>query len=352
MIGRLSSNIGPMPGTPADLTFLPTAVGSLPHTDPAAACALVRRYLPEIPAWPQLPRRSFGENIYAQFSLGFPGVVLQDGRVFVDRLRAYETDLEKFYVRFLEEDLAGSALDAEVAAGLAHFQTLEFPEARAVKGQVIGPVSWGLTVTDQDGRPILHDGILADAAARHLRLQAAWQERALAGLAPRTIIFVDEPYLASYGSAFLAVERTEVQTLLESVFAGITGLAGIHCCGNTDWSMLLETSVDVLNFDAYTYAEALSLYPEALRAFLARGGIIAWGIVPTGSDAQVWSESPESLTDRLWGALRLVASKGVPLDALLSASLVTPACGLATLSEEGATRALALLAEVSARMRG
>jgi hypothetical protein len=149
----------------------------------------------------------------------------------------------------------------------------------------------------------------------------------------------------------MAVERHEVTALLEEVFGGLKGLKGIHCCGNTDWSLILGTSVDILSFDAYNYAETLSLYPEDLRAFLARGGIVAWGIVPTADEAQVTRESAAGLTERLWAAMRRVASRGVSLDDLLAASLVTPACGMATLSEPGAVRVLELLAEVSTRMR-
>ncbi|MDQ7850533.1 MAG: methionine synthase [Armatimonadota bacterium] len=331
--------------------FLPTAVGSLPHTDPGAACDLVVRWLPELPAWPQLPRRDARERLPAQFCRGFPGVVLEGGRVYVDRRQDLDAGLERLYARYLSKELEASALDGDFAAGLERFLTLRPESALAVKGQVLGPVSWGLTVTDQDRRALLYDEMLADAAARYLHLQAAWQERALRRLCAQTIIFVDEPYLAAFGSAYLAVEREEVQKLLEEVLAGIEGLKGVHCCGNTDWSLLLETSVDILNFDAYDHAEALSLYPQALRAFLDRGGIIAWGIVPTGSDAQVMAESVGSLTERLWGALRLVASKGVPLDDLLAASLLTPACGLGTLSEAAASRALELLSGVSAQMR-
>jgi methionine synthase II (cobalamin-independent) len=331
--------------------FLPTAVGSLPHTDPGAACDLVLKWLPHIPAWPQLPRRDARERLPAQFCGGFPGVVIEEGRVYVDRRQDLDAGLERLYASYLRRDLDSAALDADFASGLKHFLSLRPESAVAVKGQVLGPVSWGLTVTDQDRRAILYDDILADAAARYLHLQAAWQERALRRLAARTIVFVDEPYLAAFGSAYLAVEREEVQRLLEEVLGGIEGLKGVHCCGNTDWSLLLETSVDILNFDAYDYAEALSLYPQALSAFLRRGGVIAWGIVPTANDAQVMAESVGSLTERLWSALRLVASKGIPLDDLLAASLLTPACGLGTLSEAAAARALELLAGVSAQMR-
>jgi methionine synthase II (cobalamin-independent) len=330
-------------------SFLPTAVGSLPHTDPVAACELVQQYLPDIPAWPQLPRRDFRESLPVQFSQGFPGVVIEDKRIFVDRGPALDAGLERLYRRYLERDLDAAALDGRHAAGLAHFLTQEFASAWAVKGQIIGPVSWGLALSDRDRRAILYNDLLADALAKHLHLQAAWQERELRRLAPRTIICVDEPYLASFGSAYLAVERDEVIRLLEEVLAGIAGLKGIHCCGNTDWGLLLETSLDILSFDA-DYAEALSLYPEALRAFLRRGGMIAWGIVPTANDARVGTETIDSLTERLWSALRLVAAKGVPLEDLLAASLLTPACGLATLSESGAVRALELVAGVAQRM--
>ena len=72
-----------------DLEFgcLPTMIGSMPHRDPDRACADVTRYLKDIPAWPQLPERSFLENMYVQYSEGFPGIVVdtEAERVFVDR---------------------------------------------------------------------------------------------------------------------------------------------------------------------------------------------------------------------------------------------------------------------------
>jgi methionine synthase II (cobalamin-independent) len=329
----------------------PMAVGSLPYADPVEATNKILQYLPEIPAWPQLPNRTFLENMYAQYSEGFLGVIIHDERIYVDRERDLDPELEQLYTRYLSNDLQAGVLSADYAAGLAHFLTLKFDSARAVKGQVTGPISWGLTVTDQALRPILYDEVLADAVAKHLRLKAAWQERELRKLAPHTIMFVDEPYMASFGSAYIAIERDQVIALLEEVFSGIQGIKGVHCCGNTDWSILLSTSVDILNLDAYGYAETLSLYPEAVRAYLDRGGIIAWGIVPVHDEAHLMSEAAASLTDKLQEAIKLVASKGVPLDALLASALITPTCGMRTLSERAAEHALSLLAQVSQQMR-
>ncbi len=331
--------------------FSATAVGSLPHTNPIVACELVRQFLPEIPAWPQLPKRDPRESIYAQFSRDFPGSMIQDGHVVVDRSRDLTPELEQLYTHYLEKDFGALAMNADESAGLTHFMTMDWHSARAVKGQVMGPISWGLTVTDQTRRSILYDEVLADAVAKHLHMHAIWQEQELRKLSSQTIVFVDEPYLASFGSAYVAVERDQVIALIEEVFAGLQGLKGIHCCGNTDWSLLLSTSLDILNFDAFNFAETLSLYPGALRAFLDRGGMIAWGIVPVASDAAVMTAAVGDLISRLDAAMKLIESKGVPLDAMLAASLVTPACGMGTLSERAAERALDLVGQVSQRMK-
>jgi len=238
-----------------------TVIGSMPHTDPSEACSLVSHYLKDIPAWPQLPKRSFLENMYVQFSKGFPGVVVEENRIFVDRSQDLDKPLEKLYAAYLDNDFDKYPISAEYAAGLHSFLSLTNLSPLAVKGQITGPVTWGLTVTDDSRRAIIYDDVLGDAVAKLLRLKASWQEKALSQISKNTIIFVDEPYMSSFGSAFVSISREKVIELLEEVFGGIRGLKGVHCCGNTDWSVLLETSTDIVSFDAYNYAQSLSLYP-------------------------------------------------------------------------------------------
>ena len=334
--------------------WLPMAIGSLPLSDVAQAWAWISEYLPQIPAWPQLPSRSYLENMYVQFSERFPRVVLdrEAQRIYVDTTQDLGSALERLYLAYLKGDLQYGALGPDYAAALHYLLDteglLKEPPV-AIKGQVTGPISWGLTVVDQDRRPLLYDEILADAVAKHLRLKASWQEQQLKHLAPQTIMFVDEPYMSSFGSAFVSLSRDQVLTLLDEVFAGIEGLKGVHCCGNTDWSILMSTSVDILNLDAYQYATSLSLYPEAVSAFLDRGGIIAWGIVPAGP--AVLGETADSLIQRLHGAMDLLVQKGLSLDKLLAAGMITPSCGTGSLDPKVAERALALTADVSAKMR-
>lgn len=330
--------------------LLPMTVGSLPHTEAEVACDLIRTHFAELPGWPQLPKRSFLENMYVQFSKGFPGIVVEENRIYVDRSKDLSADLERLYLAYLENNLDAYEVSADYAAGLDLWLQVAGDSYRAVKGQVTGPVSWGLTVVDQDRRPVLYDEVLADAVAKHLRMKAAWQEARLRRIHPTTIMLVDEPYMSSFGSAYVAVTRDQVLGLLEEVLGALRGLKGIHCCGNTDWSLVLSASVDILSFDTYEYAESLSLYAGEVRDFLQRGGIIAWGVVPRDVE-KLADETTESLVDRLHQAMQLLVSKGIALDDLLGASLVSPCCGLGTLSLEDAERALALTAGVSREMR-
>jgi len=70
---------------------LATAIGSMPHIDPQEACSLVLANLPDIPVWPQLPNRSFLENMYVQYSERFPGIVLEEERIRVDMRTIWQT---------------------------------------------------------------------------------------------------------------------------------------------------------------------------------------------------------------------------------------------------------------------
>jgi len=329
---------------------LPTAIGSMPNTDPEEAYSLLVQYCPDIPVWPQLPKRSFYENMYVQFSEGFPGIVIEDERIYVTRDGDADMTLEKLYTAYLENDIDQYPLGEKYASGFHTFLRNSVKSPLAVKGQITGPISWALTITDENRRSIIYDDELADATAKLIRLKAAWQERELRKLAPTTIMFIDEPYLASLGSAFVAVSNSKVVRLLEEVFEGLEGLKGIHCCGNTDWSILLNTTVDIINFDAYNYANSFILFADDIKTFLERGGIIGWGIVPV-VDEDRQKETADSLCDRLKESIGRLEKKGISLDLLMERCMITPSCGLATSSVQAATDVLMLTANISQRLR-
>jgi len=230
--------------------------------------------------------------MYVQYSRGLPALVLDETneRITFDTAIDLSTALETFYERYLADDVDSFALTPDYAAGF--YGLIE--AARAVpgewiKGQVTGPISFGLTVTDQNLRASLYHELLADVIVKNMAMIARWEVRQLRAQRPNVILFVDEPYMASFGSAYISLGREQVIAMLDEVFAAIHqegAIAGVHCCANTDWSVLLATAVDVLNLDAYGYLENLALYPVELKAFLDRGGLVTWGIVPNNDENQ------------------------------------------------------------------
>jgi methionine synthase II (cobalamin-independent) len=200
-------------------------------------------------------------------------------------------------------------------------------------------------VGDQNRKPVLYDDILAEAVAKHLRLKATWMEQKLRKLADQTILMVDEPYMSSFGSAFVSLNRDQAVALMEEVMAGIEGLKGMHCCGNTDWSLMLSTTANILSLDAYEYAESLALYPDEVGAFIGRGGMIGWGIVPASD--QALDETVDGLVERFDRAVGLLTAKGLKQDDLLAAALIMPSCGCGSLAVETAEQVLVLTGAVA-----
>jgi len=341
------------PAAPALPNCRATGIGSTPHTDAVSAVGFVLETFRQVPFWPQLPRRAFRENMYAQFSQHLPGVRIEEEeeRIWVELGAGWPEEATPFYTAFLAEDPDLFAPDPAYTAGLYEFLRRGVGDGVwAVKGQVTGPISFGLQVTDQDLRPSLYDEMMADAIVKNAVRQAQWQAARLRALGPRTIIFIDEPYLSMVGSAYASLSRQQVIAALDEVFSAVDCWTGVHCCANTDWSLLLATSVDILSFDAYEYAEHVALYPDELRAFLNRGGMLAWGVIPnTGEAAEtVTVDGAREILER---ALALLERKGFDRRELLPRSFITPACGTGTLPIPTAERVMRLAAELSAQVR-
>jgi len=170
------------------------------------------------------------------------------------------------------------------------------------------------------------------------------------------MIFLDEPSLLGFGSqTFITVSREDIVGDINEVVAAIHalgGLAGVHCEENTDWSLLMESDLDILDFDAYASLQAMTLYPTELHAFLERGGILGWGIVPTLDREAAATETLPSLLTRLDEGIERLVDKGFDRHLLLRRALLTPSCGAGgVLTEPLAERVLVLLRELSTTMR-
>lgn len=338
--------------------FAAIAIGSLPHADPERAVRVMLDTFDEVPAWPQLPGLGFRENMYAQYSQGMPGIRLDDDRkrVWFQVGDTLPPELERFYEAVINGDLDAFAMTPDYAMGLATFTggrlADELQGRPYIKGQVTGPVSFGLTVTDQDGKAAIYYPELEQAIVKALTLKGAWQSRTLRRAAPGAgvIVFYDEPYLHSVGSALISVSREQVVEDIRECLAGCgADITGVHCCGNTDWSLVFATEVDVVHFDAYEYMEPFVAYGPEIAAHLQRGGSLAWGVVP--KDESVMDVDAAELAALLESGFDELQARGIDRRLLARRSLVSPSCGLGPATVEVSERALELTREVSREMR-
>ncbi|CAB5153877.1 hypothetical protein D3OALGA1CA_5305 [Olavius algarvensis associated proteobacterium Delta 3] len=344
---------------------LPLLIGSLPMTDHQRALDLVLDHTPDVPLWVQLPSRPM-ENMLAQFMPGMPGVQTGGDRLLVDTAgEDFDPALLAFYEDYLgvtdgtiDLNTSRFALGQEEAEGFFVFleRIAALPQKPvAVKGQITGPVTLTTGVSDQGKQAIFYDDRLRDAAVKLLAMKARWQVRQLSQLGCPVILFLDEPAMAGYGtSEFTSISRDHIASMLEEVIEGVHaegGLAGIHVCANTDWSLVLESPLEIINFDAYAYFDKFILYAAPLVKFMTSGGCIAWGIIPTSDPADIDAETTDSLATQWDEKVGRLVGLGVNRDRIRRQSFVTPSCGTGSIDLDHAKRVLELTREVSDRLK-
>jgi hypothetical protein len=336
-----------------------TMIGSMPHLKAGDALAMLEQYPLSIPAWPQLPRRSFREAMTVQYSEGFPGIIIDEAEktIRIGRGDQLLDDMAKFYELILAEDPNAFAISAAYAQGCGEFiKRLEKRGSRLpfVKGQVTGPFTLGLSLSDTDGKSAWFDEQYKDIVLKGLGAKAVWQVRRLSPYADQVAIFFDEPIFSALGTpAYMGIQDEEVigciNELSDQVHAA-GALSGVHCCGNMDWSLLALSALDIIAFDAYSFGDKITLYPEAIGAFLNRGGKLAWGIVPTGSAESIAEETVDSLISRMRDIEAAFEKKGIARALVAQQRMLTPSCGMGNLEIAQAQRVLMLLQQLSSAL--
>jgi methionine synthase II (cobalamin-independent) len=348
------------------LKFLATGIGSMPFTDAEQAVDLSLSKIGDAPFWPQLPQLSFTEKMEIQYCEGIPSIVIdrENGRIHFETAGDYYDTLAEFYETYLAAmdpetgngNCEAMAITRDFASGIyamekrLHFISRKLP---FIKVQTTGPCTFALMITDESKRAIYYNEEFRDVVIKALAMKCRWQIQKFQPFAEQVICFVDEPILSAFGSStYVSLRREDIVSHLSEMVTAIhadRALAGVHCCGNTEWSILADAGVDIINFDAYGYGETIAMYPDAIHKHLERGGALAYGVVPTSKAVQ--QENVESLKNRLEQLMDLLASKGIDRQLLLDHSVITPSCGTGSLEPEDALRVFELLGPLSKAMR-
>ncbi|MBE0558307.1 MAG: hypothetical protein IH628_13830 [Proteobacteria bacterium] len=313
---------------PFEGNLLTTGMGILPHKEMARALALAMSV--DIPFWPQLPKMSFFEDMYVQAAENFPGIVVEpeDRRISFSTEKFYG-ELEHTLLNLENEDFV--RISPQFSATYHRFLSQDLSAYVSIRGQLEGPVSFGLNVLDENKKPMIFNDdarfLLFDFMAR----KANCQLRELKAKNPRAFLFIDEPGLQYLFSALSGYTPDMARRDYEGFFALIEHPWGIHLCGNPDWDFLLHLDIDILSFNAYNCGEIFVKYREGIKRFLDRGGMLGWGLVPANSD-EFRQASPEGLIHHIESLWRELGKAGFDLGQLLSQSILMPAtCALMNL---------------------
>ncbi|GAV23978.1 hypothetical protein [Carboxydothermus pertinax] len=329
--------------------FATTAMGIMPHTNIDEAISLALTL--DIPFFPELPKLSFYEDMYAQASQNFPGILIDQekekiildtdvfGTELLDFLEKAESSPELFdlthpysltYEKFLAQDLSG------------------YP---AIRGQLIGPISYGLKITDKNLTPILYNDEIKEFLFYFLAKKANIMYQKLQQKNNQAFIWFDEPGLEFIFNSFSGYPNHKAHSEYLSFLSQIEGPKGVHLCGNPDWSFLLTMPLEILSLDVFTNGPIFKLYTNEIATFLERGAVIVWGIVPTW-EGVAENETSNSLFLLMKELIEDLISRGINREMLLFQSALSPArCSLVNKDETLVTRAFQITNRVKDLLR-
>ncbi len=346
--------------------FMSSAIGSMPFADPAYAVQVSLGKL-DCPIWPQLSHFGLYEQMEIQYSEGMPCVQIDEekGRMYLDTSGDYSDAFAEFYESYMvamdEEDGDGDcsamAISEKYSKGIYALEAaLQAKDGKIpwAKVQTTGPCSFALTIVDENKRALWYNEEFRDVIIKALAMKCRWQIQKFKAYADNIICFIDEPILSAFGSStYVSVSRDEVVAALEETIAAVHAdgaLAGIHCCGNTEWSILIDAGVDIVNFDAFEFGETIAMYPDKVKMHLERGGLLAWGVVPTST--AIREQTVESLETQLEKVMdHLAATAGISKDLICKQAIITPSCGTGSMEESDAEKVFEMVKALSSRMK-
>jgi hypothetical protein len=277
----------------------------------------------DVPFWPQLPNTSYYEDMYVQAAEHFPGILLDtDKRTLRFSLEKFIDELEETMAHF--EEPRYFDISETYSVVYHRFLSLELADRPAIRGQLEGPISFGFNILDQDERPILFDDTVRPFMLEFLARRINVQLERLKNRNENAFMFIDEPGLQFLFSALSGYGDVKAKADLDLFFSMIDRPRGIHLCGNPDWDFLLGLDLDILSLDIYTNAEIFSSYASSIRRFIEKGGVLVWGIVPTGMEF-FDKENMDSLIAQMQGVWQILGKKGIDIEHMLTRSLLSPA---------------------------
>ena len=299
-----------------------TAMGIMPHTDIEKALKLALSL--DIPFWPQLPKVSFYEDMYAQALQNFPGVAVDavSEKIRFDTAK-FEEEVDGYFQKMEQPETF--ALSRDYSVVYHEFLQRDLQSYHAIRGQLIGPVSLGFKIMDEHRKPVIYNESVRPILFDFIQRKANVQRRQLKERNPNAFVWLDEPGLGWVFSGMSGYTDIHAKEDYQDFLEHLEGPKAMHLCAEVNLPYLLELGIELLSFDAYQMKEMPREYAKAVSQFLRGGGVISWGIVPTDSGS-LRQETPETLARLLSDFWQRVSEEtGLATEEIAQQALIAPA---------------------------
>jgi hypothetical protein len=274
--------------------------------------------------------------MYVQASQHFPGIIVdaENKKIFFDPEK-FDQQLIEYSERMAETGFF--SLSEKYSVVYHQFLSQDLQEYTAVRGQLIGPVSFGFKVMDDNNMPIIYHEQARALLFDFIQRKVNTQYHELREKNKNAFVWLDEPGLGWVFSGLSGYSDIRARLDYQEFLSGLDGPGALHLCANVNLPYLLSLGVAILSFDAYQLELMPKGYAQAVADFISGGGIISWGIVPTDS-LTLDTETPENLVKRLLTYWKVIAENSeLSIKKIAEQALIAPArCCLKNMGQVGA----------------
>ena len=316
------------------INFNTLPVGSLPYEDIQLCKQMMLRLFEKVPFLPELPLMDPNDNLLQRTIDNIPSFKFVDNKLIIDD-RDYDKLMQ--FVMHIDKMLTSGSFDVkeygfDTQFMFMHTKILKRLKPKTTIVNLMGPFTLANSIFNKNAASILLDKTYRQFIFDTVLVKALWSIHKVKEASPETVplIMFDEKLLFKFGTLKRtneSITKETLTTLFSRLFAKVKkegALVGVQAFEKCNWQLIFESgNVDIISFDAYNNPSNLNILAQSVNAYLAKGGLINWGIIPVMNENAIRSLNITTLQKRFESTIDALSKEGVSMDLLLRNSTVS-----------------------------
>ena len=311
--------------------YLP--VGNLPYDNIKLITAMEAKLFCNMPFIAVLPAIDENDTVERHTFENIPGIVYVNNKMVMragsEKYKAAIADLDRAFNNPTSENLEPYSFEAVFLEKFCQMIKKFKPKNACIN--LLGPFTISQKLLNTAKEQTLADKNFRKLYVEAVCVKGLWAINKIKEFCKETvpIIMLEEPMFGQFGT--VKRENDDITTeivrgMFEKVIEKLKAagaIVGIQCMEKCDWSIPINSGVDIISYDAYNNPNNLCIIPEILTDFLRKGGIVNWGIVPVLNESMVNGLTVDYLSKRLYSTMGGVILAGVPADLVQNSATVS-----------------------------